>query len=185
MIKVRFPANIDQDGRVIYPHPRHFFEQATPWKDGYIYAYYSGTDLTGLEEVLQFPWEYQIVAAYPKVRVDFKDSQGNPTSFVVIDPTTNEATVDISISIHDNRGNILPISGRYIVPYRSAIDGRQKGSVIVDIVNGLGTKILKFSRFQTGVYVVRTEDILDANTLNPVSTIVRFDRDEVRIAIVE
>ncbi len=136
------------------------------------------------------------VVKYPKpqsppqptaiVKVQFLDSAGNPISYTQIDTTTGEASVTVDVQLLDpaDRTTLLPISGNYIVPYRSAIDGRQKGSVLVSVSNGQGQKQLTFSKFQTGVYKVVAKDILDALTMRLISQ-VEFDPPEVSIAITE
>lgn len=120
------------------------------------------------------------------VKVQFIDpATGNPINYAQIDATTGEATVAVSVTVTDSAGNILTtVSKTYIVPYRSAIDRRQKGSVIVDVANGQGQKNLTFSKFQTGVYKVVSQDILDASTMQSIKG-VKFDPPEVKLAIVE
>ena len=119
------------------------------------------------------------------LEVAFKDSTGNKVEYVKIDPSTGKAVVNVSITIRDNQGNQLPISGTYIVPYRSALDGRQRGSVLIEVINGTGSKTIEFSKFQTGVYIIRTEDILDAQTLEPINAEVVFSKSEIKLAVVE
>ena len=120
------------------------------------------------------------------VKVQFLDSNGNPASYVQLDSATQEATVTVDIQLLDptDGTTLLPISGDYIVPYRSAIDGRQKGTILVSVSNGQGQKLMTFSKFQTGVYKVVASDILDASTMQPISQVV-FDPPEVSIAITE
>lgn len=117
--------------------------------------------------------------------VVFKDLAGNKVAYVKIDPSTGKATVSVSITIRNNQGNKIPISGKYIVPYRSAIDGRQRGSVLIEVINGTGSRTIEFSKFQTGIYVIRTEDILDAQTLEPINAHVVFSKSEIKLAVVE
>ncbi len=120
------------------------------------------------------------------VKVQFVDpATGNPVNYTQIDPTTGEATVAVSVTVTDAAGNVLTaVSKTYIVPYRSAIDRRQKGSVIVDVVNGQGQKNLTFTKFQTGVYKVVAQDVLDAATMQNIKG-VKFDPPEVKLAVVE
>jgi len=109
----------------------------------------------------------------------------NPVTYIRIDPVTGKAQILIEIQILDPISQKLSaVSGEYLVPYRSAIDGRQKGSVIVSVVNGKGQKFLEFSKFQTGIYIVKAKDILDAISMKPVERVI-FDPPEVKLAVVE
>ncbi len=118
------------------------------------------------------------------VNISFKDINGNTVNYVKINSQTGEAQVFVDIKVTDGQGNVLPVSGSYIVPYRSALDGRQKGSVLINVQNGQGQKKLTFSRFQTGVYVVVGQDILDAQTMQPL-TGVEIKPEQLHLAVVE
>jgi len=119
------------------------------------------------------------------VSVEFLNHNNQPVNVAQIDPTTGEAEVLVQISILDPLSRQpLPISKSYVVPYKSAIDGRQKGAVFITTENGQGSKLLKFSKFQTGLYIVDPSEILDASTMTPIQG-VKFEPDLVRLAIVE
>jgi len=177
-VYVRFkPQNPEQ---IDYPGGIQLYRNATLYPDGYVYAEYVGDvdpAALGLEVIPEIPSYEQVMLQItqqikPKtldiLLYDPNDTNKTPKLFYTIDPTTGETQVAAELTILDEQGNIdTTFNTTLLVPIVSALDGRLKREVAIDIGNGQGSKTLTFTQHQTGRYGVRIADILNLTNQKP------------------
>ena len=94
--------------------------------------------------------EVKVEEALPVLVVRFTDTQGNPIEYISVG-TQFKITVEV---LTPDRSSLAPISGQYVVPYFS-MDNIQQGAVLINLINGSGSKTLTLSK--SGIFKIKPE----------------------------
>jgi len=98
----------------------------------------------------------------------------------IIDVNT-PVTVNVELYYEkDGQKVYAPVSGKYVVPYFK--DDIMAGATIIDITNGQGAGILTFK--ESGIYTIKLDKILNAETMKQPSPLPRLS-DDVKLIVVE
>jgi len=159
-----------------YPGNVTYYRNAQLMPDGYVYAYYVGTENPedlGLEVVPEYPDYHklllqnmqqkaeQIDTVFEVLIYDPNDENKTPRKLFTIDPATGKVTVGIDITVKDTNGNIKEEFARQLTVTLTTSTGRRDMEVLFDIQSGVATKQLTFTEQETGKYTLEIDSIYD------------------------
>ena len=91
--------------------------------------------------------------------------------------------VSVNVELYfekDEQKVYAPVNGRYVVPYFK--DDVMAGATIIDVTNGQGSGVLTFK--ESGIYTIKLDKILNAETMKQPSPLPRLS-DDVKLIVVE
>jgi hypothetical protein len=99
----------------------------------------------------------------PILEIQFRDLNDNLVDVVKVDQE-----VKVHVELYQQAGNekiYVPVSGTYVVPYFVTNSNTLVGTVLIDIANGVGEKIIKMK--QSGIFEIKLDRVLNKETMQP------------------